>query len=58
MTFIATGKGLDRSKVENAVILSTEKYCGVHAALLPGIKNGITFGVEIKETENSDPEAD
>jgi putative redox protein len=31
--YIFTGSGIDRSKVEKAVKLSTEKYCGVHAML-------------------------
>ena len=33
MKYIFTGAGLDRSKVERAIALSVEKYCGVHATL-------------------------
>jgi putative redox protein len=31
--YILTGADVDRSKVEKAVRLSTDKYCGVHAML-------------------------
>jgi len=31
--YILTGADVDRSKVEKAVMLSTQKYCGVHAML-------------------------
>jgi uncharacterized OsmC-like protein len=49
MTFVASGKQLDSNKVEQAVQLSTEKYCGVHATLVPGVAKGITWNVEIKD---------
>src|SRR6185503_15736531 len=33
MHYIVTGAGLDAHKVERAIELSVEKYCGVHATL-------------------------
>ena len=46
MKWIIKGSGLDKAKIENAVQLSTDKYCGVHASLsVPSI----TFSVETHE---------
>ena len=44
--WIAKGSGLDKAKIESAVQISTEKYCGVHASL--SVPN-ITFSVETQE---------
>ena len=33
LRYIFTGQELDRGKIQKAVRLSTEKYCGVHAML-------------------------
>lgn len=33
MTFTITGKGLEQTKVDNALDLGINKYCGVHASL-------------------------
>ena len=33
MHYIVTGAGLDPSKVERAINLGVEKYCGAHATL-------------------------
>ena len=41
----ASGKGVDRERVEKAVALSTDKYCGVHGTLTPQVK--VTWHVEI-----------
>ncbi|KAI9364494.1 OsmC/Ohr family [Zopfochytrium polystomum] len=49
-TFVVTGKGLDRAKVERAVELSLEKYCGVHGTLAAGVKH-LTWGAETRELE-------
>lgn len=38
MHFIVTGHGLDTNKVERAIKLSTEKYCGAHGTL-SGVAN-------------------
>ncbi|KAJ3324040.1 hypothetical protein HDU76_013498 [Blyttiomyces sp. JEL0837] len=46
MTAIVKGENLDMKKVEKAVELSIEKYCGVHGTLHDGVKN-MTWGVEI-----------
>lgn len=48
MHFVATGHNLDASKVERAITLSTEKYCGVHATLR-GVAQ-ITWDLEIRES--------
>jgi putative redox protein len=37
-TFVASGDGLDRDKLERAVALSVEKYCSVLASLAPDIR--------------------
>lgn len=47
MHFIVTGTGLDPHKVERAINLSVEKYCGVHATLAGVAK--ITHDWEIRE---------
>ncbi len=44
--YIATGAGLDAHKVERAIELSVEKYCGVHATLAGVAK--ITHDFEIR----------
>ncbi|KAJ3416055.1 hypothetical protein HDV05_003414 [Chytridiales sp. JEL 0842] len=49
-TFVVTGKGLDSVKVDRAVQLSIEKYCGVHATLEHGVGK-ITWGVEVMEVD-------
>jgi len=45
MKWIAKGAGLDKAKIEGAVKLSTEKYCGVHASLNA---HSITYSVEVE----------
>lgn len=52
LTFQATGKNLEKQKVEQAIDLSMEKYCGVHGTVAPGVKKGITFNVELKEPQS------
>ena len=47
--FVVTGAGLDVNKVERAVDLAVEKYCGVHATL-SGVAR-ITHDVEIRAIE-------
>lgn len=47
MHYIVTGTGLDPRRVERAINLSVEKYCGVHATLSGVIK--ITHDFEIRE---------
>lgn len=37
-TFIASGDGLDKDKLDRAVALSVEKYCSVLASLAPDIR--------------------
>ncbi|KAJ3296513.1 hypothetical protein HK104_001520 [Borealophlyctis nickersoniae] len=49
MTFIVSGQRLDKKKVDSAVELASEKYCGVHGTL-KGVAN-ITVGVEIVEVD-------
>lgn len=46
MRFVVTGEDLDPVKVQRAVDLSVEKYCGVHATL-SGVAS-ITHSVEIR----------
>ncbi|MGL4651464.1 MAG: OsmC family protein [Caldilineaceae bacterium] len=49
MRFVATG-AVDPNKLERAIALSVEKYCGVHATLSPAV--GITWDFEVRpETE-------
>ncbi|KNC98928.1 uncharacterized protein SPPG_05891 [Spizellomyces punctatus DAOM BR117] len=48
MTFIISGKGLDKKKVDRAIELAAEKYCGVHATLKKAAN--ITLSSEIIET--------
>ncbi|MFM1876162.1 MAG: hypothetical protein RL266_1899 [Bacteroidota bacterium] len=44
MKYIVSGKELDKAKVEKAITLSYDKYCGVSAMLK---KNGpITYSIE------------
>jgi putative redox protein len=45
MHFIATG-AVESSKVERAIALSVEKYCGVHATLSPAAT--ITWDYEVR----------
>lgn len=47
MHFVVNGAGLDAQKVERAVALSLEKYCGVYATL-SGVAD-ITHTVEVRE---------
>ena len=51
MHYIVTGTGLDPRKVERAINLSVEKYCGVHATLSGVTK--ITHDFEIREASNN-----
>lgn len=51
MRFIVTGDNLDAAKVQRAVDLSVEKYCGVHATL-SGVAT-ITHSVEIHSAQTS-----
>ena len=46
MHYIVTGEGLDPHKVERAINLSVEKYCGAHATLVGVAK--ITHDFEIR----------
>lgn len=48
MHYIVTGDGLDPHKVERAINLSVEKYCGAHATLAGVAK--ITHDFEIRST--------
>ncbi len=47
--YIAIGNGLDAAKVERAIDLSVEKYCGAHATLA-GVAT-ITHDYEIREAK-------
>jgi len=51
MHYTLKGKNLDTKKVERALELSTEKYCGVHATLSGVAK--ITYDYKIIETGES-----
>ena len=46
LRFIVTGAGLDVNKVQRAIDLAVERYCGVHATL-SGVAR-ITHDVEIR----------
>ena len=46
MHYIVTGDGLDERKVERAIELSVEKYCGAHSSLA-GVAD-ITHDFEIR----------
>jgi putative redox protein len=46
ITYELTGNNIDRSKVEKAVIMSQEKYCGVSATLKDTVK--IDYKINIK----------
>ena len=41
------GRGVDRAAVEDAVRLSEEKYCSVHATLAPGVR--LSSRIELEE---------
>ncbi|KAI8851197.1 OsmC/Ohr family [Chytridium lagenaria] len=47
-TFEVSGSNLDPVKVQRAVDLSIEKYCGVHASLTHGVP--VTWGSEVVES--------
>lgn len=47
--YIVTGRGLDPARVERAIDLSVEKYCGAHATL-SGVA-AITHDFEIREED-------
>lgn len=49
MHFVVTGRDLDAAKVQRAIDLSVEKYCGVHATL-KGVAT-ITHDFEIRIPE-------
>ncbi len=49
ITYIVTGKDIDKSKVEKAVQLSQEKYCGVAAMLKP--HSEINYEIQVIEEE-------
>ena len=49
MHFIVTGAGVDEAKVERAIALSVEKYCGAYATL-SGVAT-ITHDFEIRENQ-------
>jgi putative redox protein len=53
MHYVVSGDGLDPHKVERAIHLSVEKYCGAHATL-SGVAQ-ITHDFEIRTLSN-DPE--
>jgi putative redox protein len=50
--YVASGRGLDPKKVERAIDLSVEKYCGAHATL-SGVAT-ITHDFEIREEKVGD----
>ncbi len=52
MHYIVTGVGLDAHKVERAINLSVEKYCGVHATLAGVVK--ITHDFELRNQHKSE----
>jgi putative redox protein len=45
--YLVKGQSLDKKKIEKAVKLSEEKYCGVWATLRQGVK--IKYAIEIEE---------
>jgi|WetSurMetagenome_2_1015567.scaffolds.fasta_scaffold195721_2 putative redox protein len=45
LKYIVTGKDIEIEKIEKAIKLSEEKYCGVWATLKPGVK--IDYKIEI-----------
>lgn len=47
MHFVVTGQGLDPAKVDRAIALSVEKYCGVYATL-SGVAT-IRHDVEVRQ---------
>ena len=49
--YIVTGRGLDPKKVERAIELSVEKYCGAHATLSGVAK--ITHDFELRTNEEA-----
>lgn len=49
--YVVTGAGLDPHKVERAINLSVEKYCGAHATLSGVAK--ITHDFEMRTTQES-----
>ena len=51
MHFIVTGRSLDPNKVERAIKLSSEKYCGVHATIEE--VTDISWDLEIRETHTN-----
>lgn len=53
MHFVVTGDGLDPAKVERAIDLSVEKYCGAHATL-KGVA-AITHDFEIRSPAALEP---
>jgi putative redox protein len=53
MHYVVSGAGLDPHKVERAIQLSVEKYCGVHATL-SGVAH-ITHDFEILEVAAAGP---
>ncbi len=52
--YIVTGRGLDPKKVERAIELSVEKYCGAHATLSGVAK--ITHDFELRDGEQMEEE--
>ncbi|MCB9640562.1 MAG: OsmC family protein [Myxococcales bacterium] len=46
MQFSFTGTGLDNDKIERAIALSTEKYCGVHGTLVKSAEITHAFTVQ------------
>ena len=51
--YIFYGAGLDPHKVERAIELSVEKYCGAHATLAPGVDITHDHEIRAKVTEPS-----
>ncbi len=49
MHYVITGKGLDEKRLQRAIKLSVEKYCGAYATL-SGVAE-ITYDYEIREPE-------
>ncbi|MDX9942493.1 MAG: OsmC family protein [Bacteroidales bacterium] len=53
VTYVFRGKDLSREKLERAVELSKEKYCGVSATLVRAIE--LTYEIKIEEQPLSRP---
>ena len=52
--YIVTGRGLDPKKVERAIELSVEKYCGAHATLSGVDKITHDFEIRVEPDESEE----